>query len=238
MFSDTSFNWGVVTMFQSYKPTPKPPSEQGGMLPSLDQIDRRRRFHYREMVERGGWRFKFVFYLTLIVILIAVAVPSVEAYGYGQLKTSFQAQECSLVISTGGESVASTIVDGFNGDLLAAADDIITGLNVQGVITLRNPSFVPLYIPATSHKAAIKGGESRNVVWTDAMWLAPGGRESKATSLQVGIRDLPETALRALAYGGAIQIEIVSEIPLGQFSVIKTAVVSASVSQPLSSYIK
>ncbi|MBC8275574.1 MAG: hypothetical protein H8E40_11490 [Chloroflexi bacterium] len=225
-------------MFQSYKPTPKPPSEQRGMLPSLDQIDRRRRFHYSEMVERGGWRFKLVFYLTLIVILIVVAVPSVEAYGYGQLRTSFQAQECSPVISTGGESVASTIVDGFNGDLLAAADDIITGLNVQGVVTLRNPSFVPLYIPATSHRVAFKGVESQNVVWADAMWLAPGSRESKAVSLQIDLYDLPQTALRALAYGGTIQIEIVSEIPLGQFSVTKTAVASASVSQPLSSYMK
>ncbi|MFC2050750.1 hypothetical protein ACFLTN_06195 [Chloroflexota bacterium] len=225
-------------MFQSYKPPPKPPDEQRGMLPSFDQLDRGRRFRYKEMAERGGWRFKLVFYLVLVVILIVVAVPSAEAYGYGQLKTSFQAQQCSPVINTGGESIASTIDYRFNGDVLAAADDIITGLNVQGVITLSNPSFVPLYIPASSHKAAITGGESQNIVWTDATWLAPGGRESEATTLQVDLRDLPETALRALAYGGAIQIEVVSEIPLGQFSVTKTVVVAASVSQPLSSYMK
>ena len=225
-------------MFQSYKPTPKLPGEQRGMLPSFDQLDRRRRFHYREMAERGGWRFKLVFYLVLVVILIVVAVPSAEAYGYGQLKTSFQAQQCSPVISTSGDMVASTIAGMFNGDVLAAADDIVTGLNVQGVITLRNPSFVPLYIPATSHRVAIKGVESQNVVWTDATWLSPGGRESEATSLQIELRDLPETALRALAYGGTVQIEVVSEIPLGQFSVTKTAVVAASVSQPLSSYMK
>jgi len=225
-------------MFQSYKPTPKPPGEQRGMLPSFDELGRRRRFHYKEMAERGGWRFKLVFYLVLVVIVIVVAVPSAEAYGYGQLKTSFQAQQCSPVISTGGESVGSTIVDMFNGDVLAAADDIITGLNVQGVITMRNPSFVPLYIPATSHRVAIKGAESQNAVWTAARWLAPGGRESEAASLQIDVRDLPETALRAFAYGGNIQLEIVSEIPLGQFSVTKTAVVSASVSQPLSSYMK
>jgi hypothetical protein len=225
-------------MFQSYKPPPKPPDEQRGMLPSLDQLDRRRRFHYREMVERGGWRFKLVFYLVLIVILIVVAVPSAEAYGYGQLKTSFQTQKCSPVISTSVQSVASTILDSFNGDPLAAAADIITGLDVQGVITLSNPSFVPLYIPATSHKAVIRGGGSENVVWTNAMWLAPGSRESEAISLHVDSRDLPKTTLHVLAYGGAIQIEIVSEMPLGQFSVTKTAVVSANVNQPLSSYMK
>ena len=225
-------------MFQSYKPTPKPPSEQRGMLPSFDQLDRRRRFHYREMVERGGWRFKIVFYLVLIVILIVVAVPSAEAYGYGQLKTSFQAQQCSPAISTSVESVASTILDSFNGDPLAAAANIITGLDIQGIITLSNPSFAPLYIPATSHKVVIRGGGSQNVAWTDATWLAPGSRESEAISLKVDIRDLPETTLRVLAYGGAIQIEVVSAIPLGQFSVTKTAVVSANVSQPLSSYMK
>ena len=225
-------------MFQSYKPTPKPPSEQRGMLPSFDELGRSRRFRYKEMAERGGWRFKLVFYLILVVIVIVVSVPSAEAYGYGQLKTSFQAQQCSPVISTGADMVASTIAVMFNGDVLAAADDIVTGLNVQGVITLRNPSFVPLYIPATSHRVAIKGVESQNVVWTDATWLSPGGRESEATGLQIELRDLPETALRAIAYGGTVQIEVVSEIPLGQFSVTKTAVVAASVSQPLSSYMK
>jgi hypothetical protein len=224
-------------MFQSYKPTPKPPSEQRGMLPSFDQLDRRRRFHYREMVERGGWRFKLVFYLVLIVILIVVAVPSAEAYGYGRLKTSFQVQQCSPVISTSVESVASTIADRFNGDLLAAAD-IITGLNVQGVINLSNPSFVPLYIPATSHKAVIRGEGSQDVVWTDARWLSPGSRESEAISLYFDSRDITKTTLRVLAYGGTIQIEIASEIPLGKFSVIKTANVLANVSQPLSSYMK
>jgi len=225
-------------VYQPYKPTPKPPSEQQGMLPSLDQLDRRRRFHYREMAERGGWRFKLVFYLILVVIVIVVAIPSAEAYAYGQLKTSFQAQQCSPVISTGGGSVASTIAGRFYGDVLAAADDIITGLDVQGVITMRNPSFVPLYIPATSHKAAIMGGESRSVAWTDAMWLAPGSHESQTTSLQVELRDIPEPLLRSLALGGNINLEIVSEIPLGQFSVTKTVVVPASVSQPLSSYMK
>ena len=225
-------------MFQSYKPTPKPPSEQQGMLPSLDQIDRRRRFRYREMAERGGWRFKLVFYLILVVIVIVVAVPSAMAYAYGQLRTSFQAQQCSPVISTDGGSVASTIAAMFMGDVVAAADDMITGLDVQGVITMRNPSFVPLYIPATSHKAAIMGGESRTVVWTEAMWLAPGSRESQETSLQADLHEMSEPLLRSLALGGTINFEIISEIPLGQFSVTKTAVVSASVSQPLSSYMK
>jgi hypothetical protein len=208
------------------------------MLPSIDELGKRRRFHYKEMAERGGWRFKLVFYLILVAVLIVVAVPSAEAYGYGQLKTSFQVQQCSPIMNTGGDMVASTIVSMFNGDVLAAADDIVTGLDVQGVITLRNPSFIPLYIPATSHRVAIKGVESQNVVWTDATWLSPGGRESESTSLQIEIRELPESALRALAYGGTIQIEVVSEVPLGQFSVTKTAVVAASVSQPLSSYMK
>jgi hypothetical protein len=225
-------------MFQSYKPTPKPPNEQHGMLPSLDQIDRRRRFRYKEMAERGGWRFKLVFYLVLVVIVIVVAIPSAEAYAYGQLRTSFEAQQCSPVINTGGGSVASTIVGKFNGDVLAAADDIITGLDVQGAITMRNPSFLPLYIPATSHKAAIMGGESRSVAWTDAVWLAPGSTESEAINLQVNLGDMPEPLTRSLALGGTINLEIVSQIPLGQFSVTKTAVVSASVSQPLSSYMK
>jgi hypothetical protein len=208
------------------------------MLPSLDQLDRRRRFRYKEMAERGGWRFKLVFYLALIVILIFVLVPSAEAYGYGQLKTSFQVQQCSPVISTSSGSVASIIADRFHGDVLAAAADIITGLSVQGIITVDNPSFVPVYILSTSHGVVISGKGSRNIVATQSRWLSPGSRASQSITLPVDISDLPETAVRSLAQGGVISFDVVSEIPLGQFSVKKTANVSASISQPLSSYVK
>ena len=225
-------------MFRSYKPAPKPPDEQRGMLPSFDQLDRRRRFRYKEMAERGGWRFKLVFYLVLIAILIIVAVPSVEAYGLGRLKTSFKAQQCSPVISTSGDMVASTVAGMFNGDVLAAAADIVTGLNVQGLMTMRNPTFVPFYVPATSHRVAITGEEAPKVVLTGGMWLAPGSSKTEVISLDADLHGLPEAALRPLAYGGNIKIEIVSEIHLGQFSVTKTTTVFANVSQPLSSYIK
>jgi hypothetical protein len=189
------------------------------------------------MMARGGWRIRVVFYLVLIIIFVIVAAPSAEAYGYSQLQTSFQAQRCSPVISNDIQSVASAIHDRFNGDLLAATD-IITGLNVQGVVTMSNFSFVPLYIPAISHRVVIGGEESKNAVWTEAMWIAPANRKSQAISLQVGIHELPENVLPALANGGTIQVAIVSEILLGPFSITKTADVVTSISQPLSSYME
>jgi hypothetical protein len=224
-------------MTPSYNPPPKSPGETKGMLPSLEQLERRRRFHYGEMMARGGWRIRVVFYLVLVIIFVIVAAPSAEAYGYSQLQTSFQAQRCSPVISSGIQSVSSAINDRFNGDLLAATD-IITGLNVQGVVTMSNFSFVPLYIPAISHRVAIGDEESKNVVWTEAMWIAPTNRKSQTISLQVGIHELPENVLPALANGGSIKVTIVSEILLDPFSTTKTADVVTSISQPLSSYME
>jgi hypothetical protein len=224
-------------MTPSYNPPPKSPGETKGMLPSLEQLERRRRFHYGEMMARGGWRIRVVFYLVLVIIFVIVAAPSAEAYGYSQLQTSFQAQRCSPVISSGIQSVSSAINDRFNGDLLAATD-IITGLNVQGIVTMSNFSFVPLYIPAISHRVAIGDEESKNVVWTEAMWIAPTNRKSQTISLQVGIHELPENVLPALANGGSIKVTIVSEILLGPFSTTKTADVVTSISQPLSSYME
>jgi hypothetical protein len=189
------------------------------------------------MMARGGWRIRVVFYLVLVIIFVIVAAPSAEAYGYSQLQTSFQAQRCSPVMGNDIQSVASAINDRFNGDLLAATD-IIIGLNVQGVVTMSNFSFVPLYIPAISHRVAIGGEESKNVVWTEAMWIAPANRKSQAISLQVGIHELPENVLPALANGGSIKVTIVSEILLGPFSTTKTADVVTSISQPLSSYME
>lgn len=222
----------------SYNPPPKSPGETKGMLPSLEQLERRRRFHYGEMMARGGWRIRVVFYLVLVIIFIIVAAPTAEAYGYSQLQTSFQAQRCSPGISTGIQSVSSAIHDRFNGNLLAAAADIITGLNIQGGVTMSNFSFFPLYVPAASHRVAIGGEESQNAVWTEAMWIAPANHKSQAISLQVGIHELPENVLPTLANGGTIQVAIVSEILLGPFSITKTADVVTSISQPLSSYME
>jgi hypothetical protein len=89
-----------------------------------------------------------------------------------------------------------------------------------------------------SHRVAIGGEESKNDVWTETMWIAPTNRKSQVISLHVGINELPENMLPALANGGTIQIEIVSEVLLGPFSTTKTADVVTSISQPLSSYIE
>jgi hypothetical protein len=95
-----------------------------------------------------------------------------------------------------------------------------------------------VYILSTSHGVVISGKSSRNIVATQSRWLSPGSRASQPITLPVDIGNLPETAVRSLAQGGVISFDIVSEIPLGQFSVKKTANVSASISQPLSSYVK
>jgi hypothetical protein len=225
-------------MLPSDKPPPKSAGETKGMLPSLEQLERRRRFHYGEMVARGGWRIRVLFYFVLVILFIIVAAPSAEAYGYSQLQTSFQAQRCSPLISTGIQSVPSAVNDRFNGNLIAAAPDIITGLHVQGVVTVSNSSFVPLYVPTVSHRVAIGGEESKNDVWTEAMWIAPANRKTQAISLYVGINELPENMLPALANGGTIRVEIVSEVLLGPFSTTKIANVVTSISQPLSSYME
>jgi hypothetical protein len=190
------------------------------------------------MVARGGWRIRALFYFVLVILFIIVAAPSAEAYGYSQLRTSFQAQRCSPLISADIQSVPSAVNDKFNGNLLAAAPDIITGLNIQGVVTVSNFSFVPLYVPTISHRIAIGGEESKNAVWTEAMWIAPANRKSQAIALHVVIDELPENMLSALANGGTIQVEIVSEVLLGPFSTTKTANVVTSISQPLSSYME
>lgn len=226
-------------MFPSYKSSPRLPSEHRGMLPSFEQLGRRYEPRHREKIVRGGGCLRVIGYLALVVILIVVAIVGAEAYGYSQLQTSFQAQQCSPILNTlSFQSILSTIYSIVKGDLIGLISSIVTGLNVQGVITLNNPSFVPLYIPTMNHKVTIDGKECQNIVQTEAMWIAPYSDKSQAFSLQVSLGDLPGIALSTLANGGAIEITIVSEIPLGSFSITKTTLVQTSISQPLSSYVK
>jgi len=161
--------------------------------------------------------------MVIVLVLVVGAQAGLVTYAYSQLQTDFQIQECSPEI----DSAAGPGVSAVNR---------ITGLNVEGVAVFTNPSFVPLYVPPTTHEVAIEGKKCRNAVQTRATAVAPGSTTSQSISLQIGSGDLPELALHPLAKGGTIDIRVVSGIPLGDYSPTKTTEVEIAVSRPLSSY--
>lgn len=170
-----------------------------------------------------------------LVLLIGVAVGS-AAYGYNQLETDFKAQEYSPVVDTGIGSIASAIINIFKGDVLGAAASIIKGVNIDGTLTISNSSFIPLYLPSMKHKVSIEGKESKTIVPTDAMWIAPNSLKHIPFRVTIASDDLPQVAINALAKGGTIDAMIVSEFSLGTFSITRTSHRQESISKSLSSY--
>lgn len=202
-----------------------------GELRSEEKAVRKRGF-----LETMGCSAGCLAIIVIFVLLLVGAVVGAEAYGYSQLQTSFQAQEVSPEIPGSRSSIWNAILNIFSGDLYSAVTSIVTGLNVEGTLTVSNPSFIPLYIPAMNHEVAIEGKKCPRAIRTQAMFIAPSSRESQRINLLISLRDLPEMALRSIANGGAIHISIVSEIGLGEFAITKTTYVQTSISKPLSSY--
>jgi len=166
--------------------------------------------------------------LVLIVVFVLLLIGAefgLTAYGYSQLQTDLQIQECSPKIDATAKSGVSAI-------------NRITGLNVEGLVVFKNPSFVPLYIPTINHEIAIEGKKCQSVIQTKTMAVAPNGTVSQPISLQISSHDLPELVLHPLANGGRIHIKIVSKLSLGGYSFTRTTQVQASVSKPLSSYMR
>ncbi len=183
-------------------------------------------------------RKKLLAGIAVVLLLLVGATIGTILYCYNQLETDFQVQEYSLEIEKPDlGSIIHTILETVKGDPLAATE-IIKGLNVEGTVVISNPSFITLHIPAIKHKAFTEGKDSPDIIQTEAMSIAPHSHESQRLSLFIDLDELPELALNTLASGGTVKTRVVSEIPVGIFTITKTSIVETSVTNPLSSYMK
>ncbi len=173
--------------------------------------------------------------IAVILIIILVCVVIAPIYGYGQLEVEFDAQSSSLEFDVSVESVAESIFNVFGGNLIEAALSMVKGLKIQGEITFDNNAFIPLYVPILSHKVSIEGKQCPETIKTESMWIGPNGSESQQFSLLIQTKDLPEIAFSAFTQGGTVNIEIVSEIGFGAYSITKTTHKQSSISNFLSS---
>jgi hypothetical protein len=199
-----------------------------GVSPSLEELGRKHEALSEEKVGRRSRRLNTAGCLAPIVILLVLLVAAevgVATYGYSQLQTTLQIQQCSPEIDVAAKSGVSAV-------------NRITGLNLEVVQVFTNASFVPLYVPPMNHEVAVEGKRCRSIIQTRAVAIAPSGRVSQSIDLHIGSHELPEVALHPLANGGMIDVTIVSKIPLGDYSLARTTQVETSITKPLSSYIR
>jgi hypothetical protein len=98
----------------------------------------------------------------------------------------------------------------------------IQGLQVNGTLTLKNGSFLPLYLASMQHKIEINGTPTQSAISTRAMWIAPGGSKTETFSILIDKADLPSVALNILGSGGTINISVESSAVLAGFTITKT----------------
>jgi hypothetical protein len=106
--------------------------------------------------------------------------------------------------------------------MLGAVSSFIQGLQVNGTLTLKNGSFLPLYLASMQHKIEINGTPTQSAISTSAMWIAPGGSKTETFSILIDKADLSSVALNILGSGGAINISVESSAVLAGFTITKT----------------
>ena len=145
-----------------------------------------------------------------------------QIYGYSSLKTDFSATDVSPKFKINTISIVTGLLSVFQRNLLGAVSTFIQGLQVNGTLTLKNGSFLPLYLASMQHKIEINGTRTQSAISTSAMWIAPGGSKTETLSILIAKADLPSVALNILGSGGTINISVESSAVLAGFTITKT----------------
>jgi hypothetical protein len=145
-----------------------------------------------------------------------------QIYGYSSLKTDFSATDVSPKFKINTKSIVMGLLSVFQRNLLGAVSSFIQGLQVNGTLTLKNGSFLPLYLASMQHKIEINGTRTQSAISTSAMWIAPGGSKTETLSILIAKADLPSVALNILGSGGTINISVESSAVLAGFTITKT----------------
>jgi len=174
--------------------------------------------------------------ISLILFIILACFAIAPVYSYSQLDTDFNAQSSSPEFNINAESVAKAILYTFLGDLSDAAQSIVKGLSIKGEIIFTNNALIPLYLPHLEHEVIIEGKKCPDIIETESMWVGPNNSKSQPFSLLIQAEHLPEIAFSAIAQGGTVNIEIISRISFGAYSITKNTYKTANISNSLASY--
>ena len=165
---------------------------------------------------------KYLLLAIIIIIVVGVIVMGTQIYGYSSLKTDFSATDVSPKFKINTISIVTGLLSVFQSNLLGAVSTFIQGLQVNGTLTLKNGSFLPLYLASMKHKIEINGTRTQSAISTSAMWIAPGGSKTETLSILIAKADLPSVALNILGSGGTINISVESSAVLAGFTITKT----------------
>ena len=165
---------------------------------------------------------RYLLIAIVIIMVVCLIVIGTQVYGYSSLKTDFSATGVSPKFKINTKSIVTGLLSVFQRNLLGAVSSFIQGLQVNGTLTLKNGSFLPLYLASMQHKIEINGTRTQSAISTSAMWIAPGGSKTETLSILIAKADLPSVALNILGSGGTINISVESSAVLAGFTITKT----------------
>jgi hypothetical protein len=128
---------------------------------------------------------KYLLIAIVIIIVVGLVVIGTQVYGYSSLKTDFSATDISPKFKINTKSIVTGLFSVFQRNPLGAVSAFIQGLQVKGTLTLKNGSFLPLYLASMKHKIEINGTPTQSAISTKAMWIAPCGSKTEKFNIDL-----------------------------------------------------
>jgi len=170
----------------------------------------------------------------LIVAVVIAVFAGLAVYAYNSIEVdSSGINTLVLEFGDGNETLAGALGNLTLGKWLTEGVRIIQGVRIDGTVDVRNPFFLPLYVPALEHNLSIEGEPIGSPIRTPSFWLSPGGNNTVAVSTTVPRDLLPGIILRYIFSGGSIDITVESTTEVAGISVTKTQTIPYTVTNPV-----
>ncbi len=159
----------------------------------------------------------FVWILIIVAVLVVVGV-GILRFGYN-----------GVTIDPGDNS---TITVEINEDW-PDSGSLILGATVETSAHIRNPAFLPLYVPALEHALFVGDEFVGDAEPTSSMWLGPRSENDLPVSAFLPRESLPAILLELILSGGSIDITVESTGSIAGISFTKTTTITYIVRNPV-----
>ncbi len=156
----------------------------------------------------------------VLLIVALAALGGVAGVGYSGLSVeSPKVDRVEPALDTSLVALGEAGVRLLVGDSLGAANRVVEGLDVSVTVDIRNGSSVPVYVPTTTHTLLFSGVEVSDPISVAGGLLSSGEAMTLEFEALVPKERIPQALLAGLVDGGHFQMEVMSNLKLGPFTV-------------------
>jgi hypothetical protein len=120
---------------------------------------------------------------------------------------------------------------------LSVATEILKSMHwkIEGLVTIRNVSFLPLFVPAMRHQILVRQQPLGEGIVTGGIWLKPGGERVLPVETKISTSEVMKacrSAVPELLKEGLVSCSVESTLYFGPFSITRVTTTQSRVTLP------